>query len=146
MRSLIAYRHAILFSIVVGLCASLYLLRLFHLQTINLQADTMKEVIIALLGLQGSMIGFLLTIVSIFATSSSSAINALRPTIHYKNLIGITLLVCLVMLAHCLFGVMLLTTGVYDVSFYAALIIGFLFSPITLMLRLFYIYYLILSQ
>lgn len=106
----------------------------------------MKEVIIALLGLQGSMIGFLLTIVSIFATSSSSIINTLRPTIHYKNLIGITLLVCLVMLAHCLFGVLLLTTGVYNVSFYAALIIGFLFIPITLMLRLFYIYYLILSQ
>ncbi|GAB1670526.1 hypothetical protein Mh1964_02290 [Mannheimia haemolytica] len=143
---MVAYRQAILLSLATSIVVTLILLRLAHSKTITIHTEIVKEVLIALLGLEGTIIGFLLTILSIFATSSNPIIDNLRRTIHYKNLIAISLIVCFSMLLHCLFSITVLTINMYTSPFYASLTLGLLCIPITLTIRLFYIYYLILSR
>lgn len=147
MKSLLIYRSSILFSLLM----SISLGYIFNLAIMNGYIDLMekswiKDLSLALLSFSGIIIGFLLTIVSILSTSNKPILEKLRTSGHYKHLIGITLLNITILFIFCIANIIILVIGYSTQALGFSVLIGITAFPLILMLRLLYIYYLILPR
>lgn len=147
MKSLWVYRKTLLFNFLLsmGLYYAVYYLIKHNGITLP-EKSLIKDISLTLLGFFGYLIGFLLTIMSILAASQSTLLDKLRKTSHYKNLITMSLLTALSMLLFCLYLLITLILNNYNSMFYVSLTASLFYFPIGMMVRLFHIYYLILSQ
>ena len=140
MESLKAYRNTIIFNLVIGIIIA----SLTYTYGSPLSKELVKDIGLSLVGFFGTLIGFFITIVSILASNNSAIIKQLRKTGHYRRLIAITLFTGASMLLFCIYVLTILILDRNgDLLYQSISIIVFCF-PIGMMIRLFYIYYLLL--
>ncbi len=140
MESLKAYRCTIIFNLAIGIIIAY----LIYSHGCPLSKELIKDIGLSLVGFFGTLIGFLITIVSILASNNSSIIKQLRKTGHYRRLIAITLFTGASMLLFCIYVLTILILGKNGDLLYQSISIVISYFPIGMMIRLFYIYYLLL--
>lgn len=142
MESLKAYRNTIIFNLAIGIIFA----SLTYTYVCPISKELIKDIGLSLVGFFGTLIGFLITIVSILASNNSAIIKKLRKTGHYRRLIEITLFTGASMLLFCIYVLTILILGINGDLLYQSISIIMFCFPIGMMIRLFYIYYLLLAR
>lgn len=140
MESLKAYRRAIIFNATI----SLLIAWIVNRYASPLDKGLIKDIGLSLVSFFGTLIGFLITIVSILASNNSEIIKQLKKTGHYRRLISITLFTGTAMLLFCIYAIGILVFNTYVDLFYQSILLALFLFPIGMMIRLFFIYYLLL--